>query len=85
MNHTQKIKDSLKRLLKHCDTNEIFTVLTSIDDGYLKDEVLLWLQIEQGINAVKLKTLNEQMEFERSLDKIIPYHNDQQTNVFLTY
>lgn len=85
MNHTEKIKASLKRLLKHYDTTEIFDVLTSIDDGYLKDEVLLWLQITQGINAVKLRTLNEQMEFENSLDKIIPYHNDQQKNIYFTY
>jgi len=79
---TEKLKDALKDLCKEYSTDEMFTVLTSLDNGYLEDEVIMWLTIERGMTLVKTTSLTQKMAFEEAMQKIIPFHNDQQIQIF---
>ena len=86
----EKLLKQLKELLKKHDADEVFTALVSAsskttDEDYLKDEVISYLNIWQGLNVVKLNGLNQQIEFEEKMQNLFPFDNDRQTNLFLTY
>lgn len=85
---TAKLKDILKKLRKQHGSDEIFKTLVSIcnesSDDYLTDEVIMWMNLEKGLNVVKLDGLTQQMDFEEKMRNLFPFDNDRQTNLFLT-
>lgn len=87
---TEKLKAEIQKLLKSHDANELFDCLVSAahgttDEDYLKDQVISYLNVWHGLNVVKLNGLTEQMEFEKAIQQIIPFQNQQNEQLFLTY
>jgi len=86
---TEKLKSEIQKLLKSHDANELFDCLVSAttrttDEEYLKEHVISYLNIWHGLNVVKLNGLQQQMEFEKAIEQIIPYYNQQNEQLFLT-
>lgn len=82
-----QLKTKLKNLLQKFDADEVLDALVTCsrgttDEEYLKAEAISYLTIYHGMNVVKLEGLNQQMQFEESMRKIVPYDNDVQVQLF---
>lgn len=87
VNKTQELKSAIERLHESFDSDEIFDALLAVSETsdriFLRNSVISYLNIYEGMNVVKFDGLTQRMSFEESMDTIFPYQNDKQANLFL--
>lgn len=82
MSKTEKLEAEFKKIRSKYNDREIIEALGNITG---EDAFIQYLQIEHNLNVVKLETLNQKAKFEEMMSEIMPYDNERQANLFLSY
>lgn len=79
----ENLTDKVKELLTEHQAEDILSAMAKRTD--ITEEMIQRLQIYEGYNIVKVQGLNQQMQFEESMNRLFISQNDLQQNLFAAH